>query len=60
MKDYKLSFAVNLNDNEGDSYEDCIMVFLGNGVILQFEDMGKYTKFIKDMQGMIPEIAENL
>jgi hypothetical protein len=57
---YKLSFAVNLHDDEGYAYENGIVLFLGNGVMLQFNDIGEYTDFIESMQGMIPEIKENL
>jgi hypothetical protein len=58
--DYKLSFGINLYDDEGDSYEDCIMVFLGNGVILQFKNLEGYDRFIDSMKGMRNEIKENL
>jgi hypothetical protein len=57
---YDLSFSVNLHDYEGDVYEECIMVHLGNGVILQFKDLEAYEDFIARMVYMKAEIKENL
>ena len=58
--EYDLSFSVNLLDDEGDVYEECIMVHLGNGVILQFENMDSYQRFIDGLNNMKSEIRENL
>jgi hypothetical protein len=57
---YDLSFSINLRDEDGDSYEDCILLHLGNGVILQFENMDSYERFIDNMRAMKGEIQENL
>lgn len=57
---YDLTFSINLNDDEGDSFEDCILLHLGNGTILQFKDMDAYDNFIEQMQNMRAEIRNNL
>ena len=57
---YDLTFSVNLHDEDGDVYEECIMIHLGNGVILQFENMDSYERFIDNLNGMKSEIREHL
>ena len=56
---YDLTFSVNLHDNDGDVYEEGILIHLGNGTILQFSDFNNYERFIKDLDGMRTEIKRN-
>ena len=57
---YDLTFSLNLHDIDGDVYEECILIHLGNGVILQFENMDSYDEFIDNLNYMKSEIRENL
>ena len=57
---YDLTFSVNLHDSDGDVYEECIMIHLGNGVILQFKNMDSYQRFIDSLNSMKSEIRETL
>lgn len=57
---YELSFSVNLHDEDGDIYEEGILVHLGNGVILTFKNMDEYNNFIDSMESMRGEIYDNL
>lgn len=58
--DYKLSFSVNLYDDEGDCYEECINLHLDNGIIIQFRDIDAYDNFHEKMKSMRTEIVESL
>lgn len=58
--EYKLSFSVNLHDDEGDCFEKCINLHLGNGIILQFNDIDAFDNFSEKMQSMRKELVENL
>ena len=60
MSKYKLSFSINMHDDEGDIFEEGILLHLGNGVILHFNNLKEYDHFIDSMQGMKDEIKENL
>lgn len=55
----KLSFSVNLHDQDGDVYDDCILLHIDEGVILKFGNLAEYDQFIEDMQGMRAEIVES-
>lgn len=57
----KTSFALNLHDNEGDVYEECVLLFVGQKerTILKFKDMVELKEFAENILGcLIPEIIE--
>ncbi|PAV30277.1 hypothetical protein CIL05_07355 [Virgibacillus profundi] len=60
MSKYKLAFSIDMHDSDGDTYEEGILLHLGNGVILHFNNLKEYDNFIDSMQGMRDEIRENL
>jgi len=57
----KTSFSVNLYDKDGDCYEKCILIFVGEKeIILKFKDLFELKEFIGQINGqIIPEILEN-
>lgn len=52
MSQYKLLFSVE-EDN-------IISLHLGNGTVIQFENIESYIRFYRDMQSMVDEIRDNL
>ena len=56
----KYSWATNLYDYEGDSYEDCILVFCGEETILRFKTPGELKQFANEILRSLPEVEENL
>lgn len=54
----RYSWAKNLYDYEGDSYEDCILVFAGDNTILKFKTVEELERFAGDILGSIKEIKE--
>lgn len=52
----KMWFSVDLHDSDGDVFEEGIYVHLPTGIIMKFDNLDAYDKFIESMQGMRAEI----
>lgn len=57
-KDLDISFSVNLRDSDGDTYKECILVHIGEQLILQLEDLKQYNDLIDQLKSMREEITE--
>jgi len=55
----KYSWAVNLYDKDGDAYEECVLVFLGEYTTLRFRSPEDLKDFANAILKSIPEIEEN-
>ena len=55
----KYSYAYNLYDNDGDVYEDCLLVFIGDNTIMKFQDSVELEQFAHSILSSIKEIREN-
>ena len=56
----KLSFSVDLHDNEGDVFEECILLYVGESTIIKFKTYAETVAFSDSVKGMLHEIKENL
>lgn len=52
------SFAKNLRDSDGDVYEECILVFVGEDTIIKFETVEELEEFAEAIKTSIKEIRE--
>ena len=55
----KYSYEYNLYDNEGDVYEDCLLVFIGDNTIVKFQDSVELEQFAHRILSSIKEIRES-
>lgn len=55
----KLGWALNLYDYEGDSYEDCVLLFCGENTILKFKDSNELEGFADQIKSMLKNIRED-
>lgn len=55
-----LTFSINQYDQDGDKFDDCILIYFNNNVILRFKSIEEYEEFVKKANNLIPEIKENL
>jgi len=56
----KLSFSVDLFDYEGDCYDECILIHIGESTIIKFKSYVEVVAFSDTFRGMLPELRENL
>ena len=54
----KVAWSINLYDNEGDKYQDGIILFVGDYTMLRFDDISQLEEFQKSIQRCIPEIKD--
>ena len=52
------AWAKNLHDNEGDKYEDCLLVFIGGTTIIKFKDSAELEQFANRILHSLKEIRE--
>lgn len=55
-----LSFSVDLHDHEGDVYDECILIHVGESAIIKFKSYAEVVAFSDTFRGMLPELRENL
>jgi hypothetical protein len=55
----KVSWALNLYDYEGDSYEDCLLLFCGENTILKFKDSNELDAFADRIKSILKTIRED-
>jgi len=55
----KYSYAYNLYDKDGDVYEDCLLVFIGDNTIVKFQDSIELEQFAHRILSSIKEIRES-
>lgn len=56
----KYSWSKNLRDSDGDIYEECILVHVGDGTaIIKFLDDKELESFANSILGSLKEIREN-
>jgi hypothetical protein len=53
------SFSINLHDNEGDVYDECILAHIGKDTIIKFKNVVELEEFAKRILGSIKEIKES-
>jgi hypothetical protein len=56
----ELSFSVDLCDNEGDVYDECILIHVGESTIIKFSSFSEVVAFSSQLSGMLPELKENI
>lgn len=54
----KYSFAHHLYDNDGDKYESCLLVFIGDTTIIKFRDSIELEQFANQILSSLKEIRE--
>lgn len=59
-KPREVGFSVNQYDRDGDKFDDCILIHIGQTTILRFGSFAEYEMFINQLQGMKEEIKANL
>lgn len=53
------SFSINLYDNEGDAFEECILLYCNENTILKFKNISELNDFANSIKNdLIPEIKE--
>ena len=52
------AWAKNLYDIDGDSYEDCLLVFIGDNTIIKFKDSVELEQFAKRILASLKEVRE--
>lgn len=55
----KIAWALGLYDNDGDKYEDCLLLFCEEKIILKFENSTELEKFADNIKSCLKEIREN-
>ena len=56
-----ITFSINQYDHDGYKYDDCILLHLeGGNTILRFKNVVAMVAFANEIQGMVPEIVENI
>jgi hypothetical protein len=53
------SFSHNLKDSDGDVYDECLLVFIGNDTIIKFKDADELEAFANKILGSMKEIRES-
>jgi hypothetical protein len=57
-KDYDLTFSCKMHDRDGDVTDSGVLLHLGNGVILRFDNPDELEKFSDDIKSMLPELKD--
>ena len=52
------SFSLNLHDDEGDVYKECLLGHVGNNTIIKFKDVNELQEFAKEILSSLKEIKE--
>lgn len=52
------AWANNLHDSDGDTYEDCLLVFIGENTIIKFKDSFELERFANCILASLKEIRE--
>ncbi len=55
-----LSFSVDCYDYEGDVYDECILIYIGESTIIRFSTYAEVVAFSSQLSGLLPELKENL
>ena len=56
----KLSFSVDLHDCEGDVFDECILIYIGESTIIKFSSFAEVVAFSSKLSGLLLELKENL
>ena len=56
----KYGWSLNLHDRDGDVYDECLLVHVGEDTILKFTSVEELDAFADKIKGSIREIKENL
>lgn len=55
----KYAWSKNLHDSDGDVFEDCILVYIGDNTIIKFKDTNELESFAESILRSIKEINES-
>jgi hypothetical protein len=55
--EYKFSYG--LYDSDGDSYDESLLVFIGDNTIIKFKDSNELEEFANRILKSLPEIRQN-
>jgi hypothetical protein len=55
-----LGFSVDLIDDEGDVWDECILLHIGDCAIIKFHSYSEVVAFATQLNGLLPELKENL
>ena len=57
----KIGFSINLYDEDGDQFDECILLFVGKDTIIRFSNQVELKDFAREiLNNIIPEIEENV
>jgi hypothetical protein len=56
MEMLNATFSVNQYDEDGDSFDECVLIHLNNGVILRFNDVNEVDQFAERLTKLTNEI----
>lgn len=54
----KMTFSVNLYDNDGDVVEECFLLHMGNDTILKVKNIAEIQTMVGNLNNIIDEIQE--
>ena len=55
----KIGFSVNLHDSDGDVFDKCIVLYLGDMTMIRIENIKELEQMIIDLGDIRTELAEN-
>lgn len=56
----QIYWGVNLYDDDGDVFEDCVLIYVDDHMILKFKDVDQLQAFVDTIGYYIPEIKKKL
>ena len=54
----KYAFSVNLYDKDGDEFDHCIVVHIGDDTMIKFKDIDELETFANSILGSLKEIKD--
>ena len=54
----KVTFSINLNDSDGDSFDDCILIHLDDRTIIKLDDIEELGELINSLERVKNEIPD--
>ena len=59
MKMVSVAFSINLYDKDGDKFDDCLLLYIDDNLLLRLSDLKDLDNLIKQLQSIRNEVAEN-
>lgn len=56
----QIYWGVNLHDDDGDVFEDCVLIYVDDHTILKFKDVDQLQAFVESIDHFIPAIRKKI